>query len=53
VLTGLPSSPLWQYEQRTPSALVRPNITGRGLRARVNWSPPTPREIARELRFEI
>src|SRR6266436_2546530 len=29
VLSGLPSSPLWQYEQRTPSARVNPTITGR------------------------
>src|SRR5215472_6248612 len=29
VLRGLPSSPLWQYEQRTPKALVNPIITGR------------------------
>src|SRR6516165_4531398 len=29
VLRGLPSSPLWQYEQRTPSARLKPIITGR------------------------
>jgi hypothetical protein len=28
VPSGLPSSPLWQYEQRTPSARVKPIITG-------------------------